>query len=55
MNWKVWVSNLIKIIKNDIIMLVEEKYVNKFLNDGWVIYNGNKEPSGLFEVVDTNE
>lgn len=42
-------------MKNDIIMLVEEKYVNKFLKDGWVIYNGSKEPSGIFEVMEDNE
>ena len=47
-------SNLIKIIKNDIIMLVEEKYLNDFLKKGWVEYKGSKEPSGVFEVIDDN-
>ena len=48
-SWKVQVSNLIKIMKNDIIMLIEEKYVDRFLNSGWVIYNGDKEPSMMYE------
>jgi hypothetical protein len=36
-------------MKNDIIMLIEEKYVDRFLNSGWVIYNGDKEPSMMYE------
>ena len=36
-------------------MLVEEKYVNRFLNNGWVVYNGSKDPSGIFEVIDDDE
>lgn len=49
MIWKGGGTNLINIIKNDIIMLIDKKYLNKFLKDGWIEYNGTKEPSLIYE------
>lgn len=43
------VINLINIIKNDIIMLIDKKYLDKFLEDGWVEYKGSKKPSVIYE------
>lgn len=41
--------NLIEMIKDDIIMLVDKKYVNEFIKNGWVKYIGVKKPSGIYE------
>ena len=46
---------LIKIEKYDIIMLIDEKYLDKFLSDGWKVYNGTKEPSAFYVGDDDNE
>lgn len=40
--------NLIKIKKDGIIMLVDEKFLDTFINKGWVIYTGTKEPSQVY-------
>jgi len=49
------VINLIKIEKYDIIMLIDKKYLDKFLKDGWKVYNGTKEPSAFYVGDDDNE
>ena len=48
-------SNLIKIIKNGIIMSIEEKYLSNYIAKGWVEYKGDKEPVGIFEENDSYE
>ena len=40
---------MINIIKNDIIMLIDKKYLDKFLKEGWVEYKGTKGPSDIYE------
>lgn len=47
--------NLIKIEKHDIIILIDEKYLDKFLKDDWKVYNGTKEPSAFYVGDDDNE
>lgn len=47
--------NLIKIEKHDIIILIDEKYLDKFLKDDWKVYNGGKEPSAFYVGDDDNE
>lgn len=47
--------NLIKIEKYGIIMLIDTKYLGKFLNDNWVVYKGTREPSAFYEGDDNNE
>lgn len=49
MNWKEGVTNLINIIKDDIIMSIDKKYLDMFLQSGWLEYNGMKEPSVIYE------
>ena len=49
MNWKGEAIDLINIIKDDIIMLIDRKYLDKFLNEGWEEYHGIKEPSVIYE------
>ena len=46
---------MINIIKNDIIMLIDRKYLDKFIKEGWSEYEGTKKASIIYKGDEYSE